>query len=123
MITGNEGSLGARVGDGIHLAFSSVSTSPEDGFMDDSNHKRFVSTQQLGQLLGVTRQTIRNWCVKGEIQAFKIGQNLKIPRTEAIRVLRFYHLSVPAWLCVGEKPRDEDNSKPAGHRPDSPSQY
>jgi len=66
--------------------------------MDATNHKRFVSTQQLGDLLGVTRQTIRNWCVRGEIQAFKIGQNLKIPRQEAIRVLRGYQLPVPAWL-------------------------
>jgi excisionase family DNA binding protein len=89
--------------------------------MDGFNHKRFISTQQLGDLLGVTRQTIRNWCVKGEIQAFKIGQSLKIPREEAVRILEGYHLTVPAWLSVEEKPRDEDNSKPEGHRLDSPS--
>jgi excisionase family DNA binding protein len=101
---------------------SPVSTSPEDEFMDGFNHKRFVSTQQLGDLLGVTRQTIRNWCVKGEIQAFKIGQSLKIPRTEAIRVLKGYRLPVPAWLFVETEAPGEDITHMAGHRPDAPSQ-
>jgi excisionase family DNA binding protein len=87
--------------------------------MDGFNHKRFISTQQMGDLLGVTRQTIRNWCVKGEIQAFKIGQSLKIPRAEAVRILEGYHLTVPDWLSGEEKRRDEDTSKPAGHRLDS----
>ena len=90
--------------------------------MDGFNHKRFVSTQQLGDLLGVTRQTIRNWCVKGDIQAFKIGQSLKIPRTEAIRVLKGYRLTVPGWLSLEEKPREKENAKPPGDRPDPPSQ-
>ena len=89
--------------------------------MDGFDHKRFVSTQQLGDLLGVTRQTIRNWCVKGEIQAFKIGQSLKIPRTEAIRVLKGYHLPVPAWLAVEAEPRGENLVHMAGHGPDGPS--
>ncbi len=84
--------------------------------MDGFNHKRFVSTQQLGDLLGVTRQTIRNWCIKGEIQAFKIGQSLKIPRTEAIRVLKGYRLPVPVWLAFENDPPIEDLSHRAGHR-------
>ncbi len=86
--------------------------------MDGYNHKRFVSTQQLGDLLGVTRQTIRNWCVKGEIQAFKIGQNLKIPRSEAIRILKGYQLSVPPWLAVEDEPLVGGSSFRAGHRGD-----
>jgi excisionase family DNA binding protein len=110
------------MGNGIHIASGSVSTSPEDGYMDGFNHKRFVSTQQLGELLGVTRQTIRNWCVKGEIRAFKIGQNLKIPRTEAIRVLKGYHLPVPAWLAVEAENRGEDLPHMTGHDPNLPSQ-
>jgi excisionase family DNA binding protein len=90
--------------------------------MDGFNHKRFVSTQQLGDLLGVTRQTIRNWCVRGEIQAFKIGQNLKIPRTEAIRVLRGYRLPVPAWLSSETEAPGEDIAHMAEHRQDASSQ-
>jgi excisionase family DNA binding protein len=52
----------------------------------------------LGALLGVTRQTVRNWIKKGEIKAFHIGQNLKIPAQEAVRILMFYELPVPDWL-------------------------
>ena len=58
----------------------------------------FLSTQDLGSLLGVTRQTIRNWIKKGEIQAFQIGQNLKIPIDEAVRLIRQYGLPFPHWL-------------------------
>ena len=65
--------------------------------MKETNH-RFVSTQELGALLGVTRQTVRNWIKKGEIKAFHIGQNLKIPVQEALRILMFYELPVPDWL-------------------------
>jgi excisionase family DNA binding protein len=90
--------------------------------MDGINHKRFVSTQQLGDLLGVTRQTIRNWCVKGEIQAFKIGQNLKIPRTEAIRIFNGYHLAAPARLAGEAEVPCEAILYLAGHRSDPPSQ-
>jgi excisionase family DNA binding protein len=90
--------------------------------MDGFNHKRFISTKELGDLLGVTRQTIRNWCVKGEIKAFKIGQSLKIPRTEAVRILEGYRLPVPAWLTVGEEPPDEEDFNLPAHRIDSPSQ-
>ena len=67
------------------------------GAMREMNH-RFVSTLELGALLGVTRQTVRNWIKKGEIKAFHIGQNLKIPVQEAVRILRFYELPVPDWL-------------------------
>ena len=67
--------------------------------MKETNH-RFVSTQELGALLGVTRQTVRNWIKKGEIKAFHIGQNLKIPVQEAVRILMFYELPVPDWLTL-----------------------
>jgi excisionase family DNA binding protein len=65
--------------------------------MREMNH-RFVSTLELGALLGVTRQTVRNWIKKGDIKAFHIGQNLKIPVQEAVRILSFYELPVPDWL-------------------------
>jgi excisionase family DNA binding protein len=60
--------------------------------------KQFLSTQELGALLGVTRQTIRNWINKGDIQAFQIGQNLKIRIDEAARLLVHYGLPFPEWL-------------------------
>ena len=59
---------------------------------------KFVSTRELGELLGVTRQTVRNWIKKGDIKAFHIGQNLKIPAQEAVRILMFYGVPVPSWL-------------------------
>jgi len=64
---------------------------------------RFLSTQELGSLLGVTRQTIRNWIKKGNIKAFQIGQNLKIPTQEAVRILTHYNLPFPEWLEQNEK--------------------
>ncbi len=57
-----------------------------------------MSTQELGALLGVTRQTIRNWIKKGDIQAFHIGQSLKVSVQEATRILGFYELPIPDWM-------------------------
>ena len=65
--------------------------------MKDMDNK-FVSTQELGSLLGVTRQTVRNWIKKGHIRAYHIGQNLKIPVREAVRILQHYDLPIPVWL-------------------------
>jgi len=63
-----------------------------------ATNRRFISTKELGELLGVTRQTVRNWILKGEIQAYRIGHNLKIPSSEAVRILRQYQQPVPSWL-------------------------
>ena len=60
-----------------------------------------MSTEELGSLLGVTRQTVRNWIKKGDIKAFHIGQNLKIPVEEVLRVMSRYELPVPDWLKNG----------------------
>lgn len=70
--------------------------------------QRFLSTQELGLLLGVTRQTIRNWINKGEIRAFHIGQNFKISVKEASRILMSYGLPVPDWF-------GRDLTKPLEH--------
>ncbi len=64
----------------------------------DKAKRIFLSTQDLASLLGVTRQTIRNWIKNGQIKAYHIGQNLKIPMAEAQRILRHYALPVPDWL-------------------------
>jgi excisionase family DNA binding protein len=69
--------------------------------MEEKGHK-FLSTQELGTLLGVTRQTIRNWINKGDIRAFHIGQNLKIPAEEVLRILTFYGLPLPHGLTREE---------------------
>jgi excisionase family DNA binding protein len=59
---------------------------------------KFLSTKELGLLLGVTRQTIRNWFLKGQIKAYRIGQNIKIPRAEAVRILQRFEQPIPEWL-------------------------
>jgi excisionase family DNA binding protein len=64
----------------------------------DKTNRPFLSTQDLASLLGVTRQTIRNWIKAGHIRAYHIGQNLKIPVEEAQRILTHYALPVPDWL-------------------------
>jgi len=69
--------------------------------MEQMEH-RFLSTRELGTLLGVTRQTIRNWIKRGEVRAFHIGQNLKIPTEEAVRILTSYGLPVPDGLPHGD---------------------
>ncbi|MBW2109344.1 MAG: helix-turn-helix domain-containing protein [Deltaproteobacteria bacterium] len=80
--------------------------------MKDSEQP-FLSTRQMGTLLGVTRQTIRNWINKGHIRAFHVGQNYKIPAREAGRLLTGYGLPVPDWLEIGQG----TPSEPAAERP------
>jgi excisionase family DNA binding protein len=63
---------------------------------------KFLSTKDLGLLLGVTRQTIRNWFLKGQIKACRIGQNIKIPRAEAVRILQRFEQPIPEWLGTEE---------------------
>ena len=54
--------------------------------------------------MGVSRQTIRNWIDKGDIQALYNGRKFEIPFDEALRILRHYELPVPAWLKEGPVP-------------------
>ena len=68
----------------------------------NKKEKRFLSTAELGGLLGVTRQTVRNWFVNGQIKAYRIGQNIKIPKTEAVNILRRFNQPVPRWLRTDE---------------------
>jgi excisionase family DNA binding protein len=63
-----------------------------------NKEKKFLSTAELGILLGVTRQTVRNWFLKGQIKAYRIGQNIKIPRAEALRILNRFDQPIPRWL-------------------------
>ena len=67
------------------------------------SNKKFLSTEELGRLLGVTRQTVRNWFIKGQIKAFKIGQNIKIPKEEAVSLLMACEQPIPAWLRSKEQ--------------------
>ena len=64
--------------------------------------KKFLSTAELGGLLGVTRQTVRNWFLKGQIKAYRIGQNIKIPKAEAVRILQHFDQPIPRWLGTDE---------------------
>jgi len=74
-------------------------------------NRTFLSTQDLASLLGVTRQTIRNWIKRGHISAYHIGQNLKIPVPEAQRILRHYALPVPDWLEGQQTPTAPPSGK------------
>lgn len=60
--------------------------------------REFVSTQELAPLMGLSRQTIRNWINKGDIKAHHMGRKLDIPLDEALRILNRYGLHVPDWL-------------------------
>jgi excisionase family DNA binding protein len=71
-----------------------------------NREKIFLSTAELGVLLGVTRQTVRNWFLKGQIKAYRIGQNIKIPKAEALRILERFDQPIPRWLRT-------DNTNPA----------
>ena len=66
--------------------------------MTTNREKNFLSTAELGVLLGVTRQTVRNWFLKGQIKAYRIGQNIKIPKAEALRILERFDQPIPRWL-------------------------
>ena len=59
--------------------------------------RRFISTNEMGPLLGVSPRTIRNWIKNGHIKGYKIGHNLKITKDEAVRILRRYEQPIPAW--------------------------
>jgi excisionase family DNA binding protein len=63
--------------------------------------KTSLSCQELGPLMGVTRQTIRNWIDKGDIRALHNGRKFEIPADEALRILQHYELPVPNWLRNG----------------------
>ncbi len=87
---------------------------------------RFLSTEQMGTLLGVTRQTIRNWIKKGDVGAYHIGQNLKVPVEEAVRILLHYDLPIPDWLkdealefltVQGRQDSTKGRVSPAGKQP------
>jgi len=78
--------------------------------MDKAN-RIFLSTQDLASLLGVTRQTIRNWIKSGQIKAYHIGQNLKIPMAEAQRILRHFALPIPDWLEGRQTPTAPPSGK------------
>lgn len=72
---------------------------------------KFLSTKELGLLLGVTRQTIRNWFIKGQIKAYRIGQNIKIPRSEVVRILERFEQPIPEWLG-SERPHHSGPPEP-----------
>lgn len=48
----------------------------------------WLTQTQAGKLLGVSRKTIWQWMKAGKLQAFIIGGNHVIPRSEAERLKR-----------------------------------
>jgi len=68
---------------------------------NQEKNRTALSCQELGQLMGVTRQTIRNWIDKGDIRALFNGRKFEIPCDEVLRILRYYELPIPRWLEEG----------------------
>ncbi|MDY6837530.1 MAG: helix-turn-helix domain-containing protein [Thermodesulfobacteriota bacterium] len=64
--------------------------------------RKFVSTGEIAEMLEVSPRTIRNWINKGDIKAYKIGQNLKIPAAEVVQMLQRYDQPIPEWLKGGD---------------------
>ncbi len=50
----------------------------------------FLTSQQLADILNVTRQTIHNWHKQGKIKALRIGRSLAIPFSEVERITGNY---------------------------------
>lgn len=50
----------------------------------------FLTSQQLANILNVSRQTIHNWHKQGKIQAFRVGRNLAIPFSEVEKIAGDY---------------------------------
>jgi len=48
---------------------------------------KYLSTQQVAAKLGVTRETVRRWCERGEMRAMRPGRHYRIPYTEVERRL------------------------------------
>lgn len=76
-----------------------------------SRNGAFISTREMAMLLGLTRQTVRNWFLKGNLKAFKIGQSIKIPKAEAVRVLKLYGQPIPEWLNAESEPPFADRGR------------
>ena len=43
--------------------------------------------EKLAKFFGVTKQTVRGWCKKGKLPAFKIGKEWKIRVTDLQKVI------------------------------------
>jgi len=44
-----------------------------------SKPKIFLSTPEVGEMIGVFHTTVRRWCEQKKITAFRVGRNWKIP--------------------------------------------
>ena len=43
---------------------------------------RFYSPEEFAAILGVAQPTVRRWAREGTIQAFRLGNTIRIPATE-----------------------------------------
>jgi|AntRauTorcE11897_2_1112592.scaffolds.fasta_scaffold09147_4 excisionase family DNA binding protein len=53
----------------------------------NNEHKKFLSTVEAAELLGVSRVTVFNRIKRGDIEAHKIGREFAIPREEVTRLV------------------------------------
>lgn len=61
--------------------------------------KRFYSTSEAAPLLGVSRFTVRQWILRGRIQATRPGNNYRIAASEIKRLSRIFE---PQTTIEGE---------------------
>lgn len=52
-----------------------------------ANQQKLLTTQEVADLLRISRSTIWRWCVSGKLEAVKVGRNWRIPREEIERML------------------------------------
>lgn len=52
-------------------------------------NRRSVSTRKAARCLDVSRRTVRNMCMRGELKARKVGRDWKIDRDSLEEVLKY----------------------------------
>jgi len=63
-----------------------------------SQPKIFLSTPEVGEMLGVFHTTVRRWCENKKITAFRVGRNWKVPIPALHKFLSDRGLPVPQDL-------------------------
>lgn len=50
--------------------------------------REMLNTADVGRILGVTQQVVRNLCRSGKLPSVHIGQRVYVPRAELVRQIR-----------------------------------
>jgi len=55
--------------------------------MTQKKKETIYGAEKLAKFFGVTKQTVRGWCKKGKLPAFKIGKEWKIRVTDLQKII------------------------------------